>query len=152
MVDVNKVASAFKDFAEEIKAIVMSMMEERGVNEKINENTLVNSHIYNELKTNNPSFELIEFFINDYVKFIESGRRPGAKMPPIEALVPWARERGISTDNRTLYAIARSIAIEGIKPRLFLDDSFEMLDKYWDSFSDDLFGILTGELDEFFSD
>lgn len=157
MVDVKRIATAFKIFANQIKAIVKALMEERGINEKINENTLVNSHLWKELRTENDSFELIEFFINDYVQFVESGRRRGTKkrkkkMPPIEALIPWARERHIPTDNGTLYVIARAIARDGIKPRPFLDDAWEELDKYWDDWSDAMFELLTEELDNFFSD
>ena len=150
--DTKRITTAFKIFANEIKVIVRALMEERGVNEKINENTLINSHLWNELRTENNSFELIEFFINDYVQFVESGRRPGAKMPPISALVPWARERHIPTDNGTLYCIARAIARDGIKPRAFLDDAWEQVDAYWNGWSDSMFELLTEELDNYFSD
>ena len=82
MVDTRKIATAFKIFANQIKSIILALMEERGVNEKINKNTLINSHIWNDLRTNNDSFDLIEIFVNNYITFIESGRRPGAKFPP----------------------------------------------------------------------
>lgn len=152
MMDTKRIATAFKIFANQIKSIILALMEERGVNEKINKNTLINSHIWNDLRTENNSFDLIEFFINDYVQFIESGRRPGAKFPPPMAIANWCKDKGLPSDNRTVYLICRAIARDGIKPRPFLDDAFEELDKYWDDWSDSLFQLLTETLDEYFSD
>ena len=74
-------------------------------------------------KTINSIRSVIKVSENEYVgevwgagglKFIESGRRKGAKMPPSGVLLPWMRSKGISEDKE--FVIRRSISIKGIKP------------------------------------
>jgi hypothetical protein len=48
-------------------------------------------------------------------KFIQSGRRAGARMPPMQALVPWFNALGIPRDR--WFPILRAISIRGIQPR-----------------------------------
>ncbi len=50
------------------------------------------------------------------------GRRPGAKMPPLDKLEYWRLARGIKV---SAFALARSIARKGIKPVRFLDEAWE---------------------------
>ena len=58
----------------DIKRAIQYLMEsEKGINNKINENTLVDSHIYNELEVNQTDIGLYTVLINDYVTYIESG-------------------------------------------------------------------------------
>jgi hypothetical protein len=40
-----------------------------------------------------------------YIEYINSGRRAGAKMPPSDAIIAWCREKGIPTDNNTIWRI-----------------------------------------------
>ena len=49
----------------------------------------------------------------DYVEYVNSGRRAGAKMPPIEAIANWCRSKGIPSDNQTIWKIRKSIAEDG---------------------------------------
>ena len=53
----------------------------------------------------------------NYALPMEEGRRPGAPMPPPEALRGWARRHGFVG---SLFVLARSIARRGIKGRFFL--------------------------------
>jgi hypothetical protein len=46
---------------------------------------------------------------------IEYGRRPGSRMPPVEAIRGWARRKGLPKG--VAFLIARSIARKGIPPK-----------------------------------
>lgn len=59
---------------------------------------------------------------------IDQGRRPGAPMPPIDAIMLWVeRTFGISSGfdddelEQTAWAVAKSIARKGIKPRHYVE-------------------------------
>lgn len=49
-----------------------------------------------------------------HARFVEAGRRPGGRMPPVDAIRQWARSKGKA---KLAFAIARSIAKKGIKAR-----------------------------------
>lgn len=138
------------EFAAKIKeAFHIMMASEKGVNDKIGKNTLVDSHIYNELECTQAEIGLFNVLINDYVVYIESGMKPGHWVKE-EYLLPWMAEKGIPTDNETLHKIQGSIYWYGISPRPFVDDSLDQIDQYWDDFADKLFEALCKPLDEFF--
>lgn len=54
---------------------------------------------------------------------IERGRRPGAAPPPVAALRPWARRRGIP--DGALFQVARAIGRKGTKARPFMRPAFD---------------------------
>jgi hypothetical protein len=67
----------------------------------------------------------IRFFFLQYGIFVESGRRAGAKQPPINPILKWIEERGITPDEGTskrslAFLIARSIGEKGIRPTPFM--------------------------------
>lgn len=71
---------------------------------------------------------------NFYARFVISGRRPGARRVPVEALLKWIKNRGISgRDARgrfisqisLAFAIQNSIYKNGIRGRDFLTPAFE---------------------------
>lgn len=66
-----------------------------------------------------------------YVEYVNNGRRAGAKMPPTEAIIEWARSKGIPTDNGTIWKIRKGIAEDGIKPRPVLDLLFSQAEDEW---------------------
>lgn len=61
----------------------------------------------------------------DYGIYVDSGRRKGARIPPISAIRQWIIDVGIVSQRLTLdqlsWAIAKSISKNGINPRPFLD-------------------------------
>lgn len=71
------------------------------------------SNLVNEIKVESSNNELT-LYINDYVKYIESGRRPKAKKIPISVLNNWAKKKGIRLTNSELFAVQQSIYIKGI--------------------------------------
>lgn len=62
----------------------------------------------------------------NYGRYVDSGRKPNSKMPPIKSIRDWINIKGIKpnrkmTQNQLAYLIARSIGIRGIKAVPFLD-------------------------------
>ena len=146
----------FKELLEQIafdikRAIQFLMESEKGINRKINENTLVDSHIYDELEVTQADMGLYTILINGYVQDIESGMQPGHWVDATY-LLPWMDEKGIPTDNETLRKIQESIYWYGIEPRPFIEDAFERMDSFWSDWADEIFESLCAELDVFFDD
>lgn len=149
------VSSIVMEFSKDIMTLVRMVMESNvGINSKTGSNTLVNSQIYNTLsvKATNDGDLIFDIILNDYLVYIENGRRKGAKMPPIEPIVRWARSKGIPTDNSTIYLIRRAISRDGVKARPFLKYVFEEIDYQWEhEVSDKLFETIMSEVDKFFN-
>jgi hypothetical protein len=80
----------------------------------------------------------------EYPKVMELGRRPGAKMPPPEALVRWVHVKGLAgtysvkthrrqggkakvaqQDLQVAFMIARAIARKGIKGRFYMKNGLD---------------------------
>jgi len=95
---------------------------------------------------------VFDIILNDYLTFIESGRRKGADMPPVEAIVEWAKKHDIPTDNSTIFLIRRAISRDGIAPRPFMDKVFEDIDDVWDkNWADELFDEIMRMINDFFN-
>lgn len=69
----------------------------------------------------------------DYIEYINSGRRANSKLPPYDAILNWCRQKGISTDNNTIWRIRQGIAKNGIAARPVLDMLFELAEHEWDT-------------------
>ena len=141
-----------KAFAEDVMNITADIMSSNLMLNKKGINTIApDSNIFKEMKAKASGNIVIELLLNDYVQYIESGRKAGSKFPPIQPIVQWAKKRGIKTDNSTIFLIRRAIAEDGIKPRPFMYKVLETIDKKWDGdWSSDLFQELTKIIDEFF--
>lgn len=71
--------------------------------------------------------------------YVEGGRRPGGKFPPLRAILDWIRVKPviprpdkngrIPSTNSLAYLISRKIAVKGIKPRPLLKTAIELSDK-----------------------
>lgn len=143
------------EFTKDIMMLVQAVMEgQELVNHKVGRNTIIGSDIYNNLqvKATNDGDLVFDILLNDYLTFIESGRRKGAKFPPVEPIVKWARKRGIPTDNSTIFLIRRAISRDGIAPRPFMDKVFEDIEYAWDKgWADELFDEIMKMINDFFN-
>ena len=143
------------EFTNDIMQLVRAVMEgQELVNHKVGRNTIIGSDIYKNLqvKATNDGDLVFDILLNDYLTFIESGRRKGAKFPPVEPIVKWARKRGIPTDNSTIFLIRRAISRDGIAPRPFMDKVFENIDYVWDKgWADELFDEIMKMINDFFN-
>ena len=143
-----------KAFAEDVMNITADIIASSMlVNDKVGRNTIApNSDIFKQMYAKASGNIVIQLLLNDYVQYIESGRKAGSKFPPIQPIVQWAKKRGISTDNSTIFLIRRAIAEDGIRPRPFMYKVLETIDKKWDGeWSSELFNELTKIIDEFFN-
>ena len=150
----DNITSLAKAFAEDVMTITADIMASSMlVNDKVGRNTIApDSNIFKEMYAKASGNIVIQLLLNDYVQYIESGRKAGSKFPPIQPIVQWAKKRGIPTDNSTIFLIRRAIAEDGIRPRPFMYKVLETIDKKWEGeWSSDLFNELTKIIDEFFN-
>lgn len=144
--DINKIVM---EFTKDIMKLVNAVMEGQEF-----ASNKTSSDIYKNLQVNatNDGDLVFDIILNDYLKFIESGRRKGADMPPVEPIVKWAKKHGIPTDNGTIYLIRRAISRDGIAPRPFMDKVFEDIDNVWDkNWADELFDEIMRMINDFFN-
>ena len=144
--DISKIVT---EFTKDIMKLVSAAMEGQDL-----DNNKVGSDIYKNLqvKATNDGDLVFDIILNDYLTFIESGRRKGADMPPVEAIVEWAKKHGIPTDNSTIFLIRRAISRDGIAPRPFMDKVFDDIDDVWDkNWADELFDEIMRMINDFFN-
>ena len=149
----DNIALLAKVFAKDVMNITADIMSSNLMVNKKGINTIApDSNIFKEMKAKASGNIVIELLLNNYVKYIESGRKKGSKFPPLEPIVQWAKKRGIKTDNSTMFLIRRAIAEDGIRPRPFMYKVLNTIDKKWDGeWSSELFQELTKIIDEFFN-
>ena len=81
----------------------------------------------------------IEIMANDYLKYVDKGRRPG-KQPPVNKIIPWVEARGIKFTGKggkilasksTAYVISKSIGEKGVKGIFVIDKVRQLVfDRY----------------------
>ena len=143
-----------------LKGVREIMSSNIGINEKVNKNTLVDSNLYNQIKTQFKQDEneiVINLFFNHYIEFIESGRMPKTgKKPPVLEIAKWLKIKHIVSSNDNImsvaYAVRYAIWRDGYKARKVM----EALDKYVDSefdkrYADMIFDALFKEVDDYFN-
>ena len=142
-----------KVFAEDVMNITADIMASNIMVNKKGINTIApDSKIFKEMEAKASGNIVIELLLNDYVYYIESGRKAGSKRPPIEAIREWAKKKLGKEDNLTIYKIRSAIVRDGIKPRPFMYKVLETIYKKWEGeWSSELFNQLTKIIDEFFN-
>lgn len=149
-----EISKIVMELSKEIMDIVRVVMESNLLdNHKVGRNTIIGSDIYNNLQviSKNDGDLVFDILLNDYLTYIESGRRKGAKMPPVEPIVRWARSRGIPTDNSTIFLIRRAISRDGIQPRPFMATVMEQIDLDMPNWYDKIFDEITKLINDFFN-
>jgi hypothetical protein len=151
-----QIGALVMSISKDIMELVRMVMESNNlINTKVGRNTIApDSDIYKSLqvKATNDGDLVFDIMLNDYLTFIESGRRKGAKFPPVEPIVKWARKRGIPTDNSTIFLIRRAISRDGIRPRPFMQFVLEEIDTSWDDgWADEIFNKIMEEIDKYFN-
>ena len=144
--DINKIVT---EFTKDIMQLVHAVMDGQDL-----DSNKSSSGIYKNLqvKATNDGDLVFDIILNDYLTFIESGRRKGADMPPVKPIIEWAKKHGIPTDNGTIYLIRRAISRDGIAPRPFMDKVFEDIDNVWDkNWADELFDEIMRMINDFFN-
>lgn len=126
------------------------MSSDYSVNVKSN-TTLEFSRLDTQAKIENNDW-VFDLFYNDYLQYIEEGRKPKARKVPIRPLVDWMKRNLISDDVRVAYAIRESIYQLGIPARPLLEPFGEMLDKrFEEKIYDEIFNTIITNLDKYFN-
>ena len=112
--------------------------------------TLEFSNLDNEAKIEENDFKF-NLFYNDYLQYIESGRKVGETPIPIRVLIDWIKRKHISNDVRVAYAIRESIYQLGIPARPLLEPFGNMLDERFETrIYEYIFETITEKLDKYF--
>lgn len=131
--DFKHTMKALNDFGDFIITNYKSQLEA----EEMNNGELYRTISYSVSTVN--SGWVISVSLADYWKYIENGRRAGAKMPPVSAIENWINVKQIVPHSMTLksgktviptipqlsFLIARSIGQRGIPPKPLFKNSFE---------------------------
>ena len=126
------------------------MASDYSVNVKSN-TTLEFSNLDTQAKIENNDW-VFDLFYNDYLQYIEEGRKPRARKVPIRPLIDWMKRNLISDDVRVAYAIRESIYKLGIPARPLLEPFGEMLDERFEQkIYDEIFNTIIIELDKYFN-
>lgn len=126
------------------------MASEYAINVKSN-TTLEFSNLDNEAKIKKDDWTF-SLFYNDYLEYVESGRKPRARKVPIRPLIDWMKQKGISNDDRVAWAIRESIYQLGIPARPLLEPFSAMLDERFEQkIYDEIFNTIITNLDNFFN-
>lgn len=95
---------------------------------------------------------VFDLFYNDYLQYVEEGRKPKARKVPVRPLIDWMKRNLISDDVRVAYAIRESIYKLGIPARPLLEPFENMLDKrFEEKIFDEIFNTIITELDKYFN-
>lgn len=136
----------------------MSILNQRVIDDLINNHiTLMIQKILSEVNLDKSALskqikveyrkDLISVTMPEYARFIDSGRKPGSKPPPIKAILKWIKDKGINpepspnpsksankapeekviTDEQLAFAISKAIATNGVKPKPFIQRLIEFL-------------------------
>lgn len=158
--DIQRIKDAVTQVAEEIKAVVQAVLQG---------SDLGDSQLYKDLQVDVDDIDLIKITVNDYIKWIQGGRKNGSgkgHFPPVEVIAAWCASKGITTDNAYILNICWRIywygIKEGVEPRPLFEkyegewesgnDSpiVQAINSHWDEWSEMIFDAMTEELDEEF--
>jgi hypothetical protein len=105
----------------------------RGVGNKVASGTLARSIQVAQVRNNNGRESLL-IMMEDYGRYVQSGRKKGKKGPPIKSLIQWIKDRNLKgrdkkgryiTDKSFAFGIQRNISKFGIRPADFVYLSIE---------------------------
>jgi hypothetical protein len=97
-------------------------------------NKIASSSLYNSVDVKQSGNDTLEVIMNDYWKYVQSGRLPGKKGVPLEAIEKWISERKLLGRDKQgkfikkrsfAFAIQKNIKRFGIPPSNFLDVAIE---------------------------
>jgi len=119
----DKMEQALKVFGDEyIEAIGRILRSE----DKIATKKLIESLDSRVIKTGFGTSYTLKVIAEEYLKYVDEGRRKGAKPPPIKPIKEWARVKGLPEG--LAYPIAKSIGEKGIKPTRVIERAFKKVE------------------------
>ena len=116
----DRLKEALKIFGEEYISEISKILR---ANDKIASGDLIKSLNTRIYKTALGTSYTLKIISEDYLKYVDEGRRAGAKPPPIKPIKEWTRHKGIPEG--LAYPIAKSIGEKGIKPTNVIEKGFD---------------------------
>ena len=116
------IGDSIKTVLESYGPLVVDKMKE----ELAKNGSIASSKLYNSLKwevKQDVDKWILSFKSEDYAKFVEVGRRAGAKKVPISKLREWVKYKGIPENK--VWGIQTNIFKFGIKPKPFIKPAFD---------------------------
>lgn len=100
------------------------------------------SNLYNSVQVAYTDYPEIKIESLDYLKYLDRGRRAGAKKIPQQVILKWIKRKGIRprnakgqfksmTLNQLSWVIQRSIFKIGIRPRNIINNAFNQIDELY---------------------
>ena len=138
------VDEVIKNFATDLLNVILFQLEQpytsasgkrfKGLNNS--------SALYNSMMVVYDSTPTIKIESLDYLKYLDGGRRAGARKIPVQVILKWIKRKKIRprnakgqfksmTLNQLAFVIQRSIYNIGIRPRNILKKSFQEIDKLY---------------------
>lgn len=121
---------------------------------------IASKSLYDSVSAQQTGPDVLSISMNEYWKWVQSGRLPGKKGVPVEALEKWIRERGLTGRDKKgrfikrksfAFAIQTNIKKFGIPASNFLDVAIEnifndqrIINELGDSSLDDLINMIEG--------
>jgi len=136
--------------------IVELMKDDLVRNKKVATGNLVNEMKSYVEEEDDRAFLYVD--IPSYGRYVDSGRKPNSKMPPIKSIRDWIKVRGIRpnkkmTQDQLAFVMARSIGIKGIPAVPFLDiwelHYNELEDIIAEAAAEDLEEVINNFVDEY---
>lgn len=92
-----------------------------------------------EVKQVNDDTVDVSWILEDYATFVDRGRRPGRR-PPVDKILEWVKEKGLSSgdDLQLAWAISTAISKRGLKPRPFIQSFTERQEDIISAYIDQL--------------
>ena len=124
----NNVNSVLEEYAEKFADLYKRNLED---DDKKASGNLIKTSI----QTNGETLE-VKLEMPDYYNYVEKGRKPGGKFPPIDVIEKWIQDKRIRPENRggglptqrqLAFLIGRKIAEEGIKPGNYVINTIKEL-------------------------
>ena len=97
--------------------------------DKIASKQLIKSLKHKVFKTGFGTSYTLKLISAIHMKYVESGRRAGAKPPPVAPIKQWIKDKGIGLPEGAAYGVAKNIGKRGIKPLNVRQKAFEDVQK-----------------------
>jgi len=124
MANDKKFRSALEIFGEEYINELAKQLQNAG---KRATGTLIGSLDYRVQATGFGTKYTIVILAEEYLQYVDEGRRPGGKQPPLESIRAWTVVKGIDPD--LAFPIAKKIAEDGIKATHVIQKALDKMEQ-----------------------
>lgn len=118
----DKLKKALKIFGNEYVGAMSDILRK---SDKIASRELIESLKTRVFKTGFGTSYTLKVIAAKHLTFVESGRRKGAKPPPVAPIKQWIKDKNIPLPDGAEYGVAKNIGKNGIKPLDVVEKAFK---------------------------